>query len=217
MHRAEEDYIKTIYELSIQRQQNIVKTNEISEAFGFSDQSVNEMIKKLVSKKMVKFIPYKGVHLTKQGRLEATRLLRAHRIWEVFLTEKLGYNWEDVDADAERLEHVSSIHLINKLEELLEHPKYCQHGNPIPDVNGNMPSFSLFTLDTLNEGDHFKIKRVLDQKILLLFLNDHKIKLEKIYQVKHKDVFNGMIKIGDEIKEAVLSFKTAQMIFIEKM
>ncbi len=217
MHRAEEDYIKTIYEQTIQIKKDIVKTNVIAEAFGFTDQSVNEMVKKLVSKKLVKFIPYKGVHLTKKGISEAIRLLRAHRIWEVFLTKKLGYHWEDVDADAEKLEHASSVDLINRLEVLLDYPKYCQHGNPIPNMNGDIPEFSLITIDQLNEGDQFVIKRVIDQKDLLLYLNENAIELEKKYHVIKKDDFNGMIKIVDDSHEIFFSYDIAKMIFIGKI
>ncbi len=217
MHRAEEDYIKTIYELTVQRKQDIVKTNEISDTFGFTDQSVNEMIKKLVTKKLVKFIPYKGVQLTKNGIKEATRLIRFHRIWEVFLTDKLSYAWEDVHEDAERLEHASSETLINKLDELLGYPKYCQHGNPIPDASGHVSTFSSLSIFDLEENDTFKIKRVLDHKELLNFLNAHHMHLNKTYVLKLKDVFNGIIIIKDEEqKEVILSHKTSKMIFIEK-
>ncbi len=217
MHRAEEDYIKTIYELTVQRKQDIVKTNEISDTFGFTDQSVNEMIKKLVTKKLVKFIPYKGVQLTKNGIKEATRLIRFHRIWEVFLTDKLSYAWEDVHEDAERLEHASSETLINKLDELLGYPKYCQHGNPIPDAAGHVSAFSSLSIFELEENDTFKIKRVLDHKELLNFLNAHHMHLNKTYVLKLKDVFNGIIIIKDEEqKEVILSHKTSKMIFIEK-
>lgn len=216
MHRAEEDYIKTIYELTVQRKQDIVKTNEISDTFGFTDQSVNEMIKKLVTKKLVKFIPYKGVQLTKNGIKEATRLIRFHRIWEVFLTDKLSYAWEDVHEDAERLEHASSETLINKLDELLGYPKYCQHGNPIPDAAGHVNAFSSLSIFELEENDTFKIKRVLDHKELLNFLNAHHMHLNKTYVLKLKDVFNGIIIIKDEEqKEVILSHKTSKMIFIE--
>ncbi|MGE4320810.1 MAG: metal-dependent transcriptional regulator [Acholeplasmataceae bacterium] len=217
MHRAEEDYIKTIYELTVQRKQDIVKTNEISDTFGFTDQSVNEMIKKLVAKKLVKFIPYKGVQLTKNGIKEATRLIRFHRIWEVFLTDKLAYAWEDVHEDAERLEHASSETLINKLDELLGYPKYCQHGNPIPDATGHVSTFSSLSIFELEENDTFKIKRVLDHKELLNFLNEHHMHLNKTYVLKLKDVFNGIIIIKDEEQnEVILSHKTSKMIFIEK-
>ncbi|MFA6801742.1 MAG: metal-dependent transcriptional regulator, partial [Acholeplasmataceae bacterium] len=179
MYRAEEDYLKTIYELTIQRKQDIVKTNEISDTFGFTDQSVNEMIKKLVHKKLVKFIPYKGVHLTKPGIKEAIRLLRAHRIWEVFLTNQLGYGWDEVDEDAEKLEHASSEALIRKLEIMLDYPQYCQHGNPIPSQEGEIAPFSTISLNELKEKTSFIMTRVLDHKALLQFLNEEKIILNK--------------------------------------
>jgi len=218
MYRAEEDYLKTIYELTIQRKQDIVKTNEISDTFGFTDQSVNEMIKKLVHKKLVKFIPYKGVHLTKPGIKEAIRLLRAHRIWEVFLTNQLGYGWDEVDEDAEKLEHASSETLIRKLEIMLDYPKYCQHGNPIPSQEGEIAPFSTISLNELKEKESFIMTRVLDHKVLLQFLNEEKITLNKKYWIHKIDSFNHLTTIIDENdKETIISNQVGKMIFIKPL
>ncbi|MFA7038467.1 MAG: metal-dependent transcriptional regulator, partial [Bacilli bacterium] len=93
MHRGEEDYIKYIYKLTIEANKNIVKNNILSELLGYTNQSVNEMVKRLVKKELVEFIPYKGVRLTQNGIVEAKRLVRNHSLWEVFLVNKLGYSW----------------------------------------------------------------------------------------------------------------------------
>ncbi len=217
MNRAEEDYMKVIYELTVQQKQSIVKTNELSIHFGYTDQSVNEMIKKLVAKKLVSFIPYHGVSLTNKGQKEAVRMLRAHRLWEVFLTEKLGFAWEDVHADAERLEHNSTKMLLDRLDDFLDNPKYCQHGNPIPDRDGHISSFSTISLADLAVGDRCQLTRVVDEKELLVFLNENHLKLKQVVRVEKVDTFNRLIKIKEGKRYITLSLKTAHMIFGQKL
>src|SRR5690554_7083652 len=117
MHRSEEDYLKAIYEISVNTESNLVKSVDVAETLGFTVQSVNEKIKRLDSKGYVNFIPYKGVELTKKGLEESIRMVRAHRIWEVFLMEKVGYSWHEVHEEAEDLEHAASDKLIERSEE----------------------------------------------------------------------------------------------------
>ncbi len=217
MNRAEEDYIKTIYELTVQAEKPIVKPTELSLHFGYTDQSVNEMIKKLVYKKLVSFIPYHGVSLTKNGKKEAVRMIRAHRLWEVFLTEKLGFAWEDVHADAERLEHHSTTMLLNRLDDFLDHPAYCQHGNPIPDRNGHILSFSTLTLAEMNENETFQITRVVDEKNLLVFLNENQLQLKQMIMIEKIDTYNDLMYIKEKERLITLSLKTARMIFGKKI
>ena len=213
LNRAEEDYIKAIYELTIQNDQPMIKTNEISEYFGFTDQSVNEMIKKLNQKKFVNFIPYKGINLTKKGKKEAIRMIRAHRIWEVFLTDKLGISWEDVHEDAEKLEHATSERVLSLLYDYIGKPDFCQHGNPIPNLQGDIKKASNFSLASCKVGDTFKLTRVLDLKALLSYLNEEDIKLNDELIIIEKDEFNEIIKIKHNDEHKTISMKTAKMLF----
>lgn len=213
LNRAEEDYIKIIYELTIQSEKELTKTNEISEYFGYTDQSVNEMIKRLNQKKLLNFIPYKGVSLTNKGKKEAIRMIRTHRIWEVFLTDKLGFSWERVHEDAERLEHATSETVLNKLYDFIGRPDYCQHGNPIPDEKGHIKKTSNDSLDQCHVGQVFKISRVLDFKKLLIYLNQENIKLNDKLEVVEKDEFNDMIKVKHKNHTLVIPNKTAKMLF----
>lgn len=215
LNRAEEDYIKTIYELTIQNEDVLVKSNIISEHFGYTDQSVNEMIKKLAYKKLVSFLPYKGVKLTPKGRSEAIRMIRVHRIWEVFLTKELGLSWEEVHEDAEKLEHATSENLIERLYVFLGKPSFCQHGNPIPDENGFISQVSHFSLDQCEVDDKFKLTRVLDFKALLTYLNQENISLDDEMKVIEKDTFNSIIKIKHKSEFITISIKTAKMLFGE--
>ena len=113
MNRAEEDYLKAILELSQYDQEPVVKVSDIASRFGYTEQSVYEMMRKLQDIGQVVYTPYKGIELTNEGNIEAIRLIRAHRIWEVFLTKELGYKWQEVHEEAEQLEHAS-------IEEFLE-------------------------------------------------------------------------------------------------
>jgi DtxR family Mn-dependent transcriptional regulator len=213
MNRAEEDYIKTIYELTIEKNQTLIKSVDLVERFGYSDQSVNEMVKKLVAKHLVNFIPYKGISLTAKGKKVAIRMIRAHRIWEVFLTSKLGYSWESVHEDAEKLEHATSDEVIERLFKFLGEPKFCQHGNPIPDLKGHMELPETHTLFEASISDTFELTRVLDVKELLVYLNDIHIKLYDKIVILNKDDFNEMIRIKNKNEEISISYKTAKMLF----
>ena len=214
MNRAEEDYIKTIYELTVEKKVALIKSNDIADRFGFTDQSVNEMIKKLEKKHLVSFVPYKGISLTKKGKDVAIRMIRAHRIWEVFLTEKLGFSWENVHEDAEMLEHATSPEVLEKLYHFLGQPDYCQHGNPIPDIYGKMKDPVVFALSDAKPNQVFELLRVIDHKDLLIYLNQYHLKLHDRFVILERDDFNGVLKIEKESKETiVLTLKTAGMLF----
>lgn len=213
MNRAEEDYIKTIYELTVEKKQALIKSNDIAERFGFTDQSVNEMIKKLEKKHLVSFVPYKGISLTKKGKDVAIRMVRSHRIWEVFLTEKLGFSWENVHEDAEMLEHATSPEVLEKLYHFLGEPTYCQHGNPIPDFAGKMEEAISFSLDKAEVGQTFELLRVIDHKDLLVYLNAQGIKLHHRFNIIDKDPFSGLMKLVCEGNEKTMTMKTARMLF----
>lgn len=213
MNRAEEDYIKTIYELTVEKKATLIKANEIADRFGFTDQSVNEMIKKLEKKHLVSFIPYKGISLTKKGKEVAIRMIRAHRIWEVFLTEKLGFSWENVHEDAEMLEHATSAEVLEKLYHFLGEPKYCQHGNPIPNFKGKIEEATSLSLSEVKVGESFELLRVLDHKELLLYLNQQGMKLYDRYKVLEIDLFNGLMKVNCGDHDLTITLKTAHMLF----
>ena len=213
MHRAEEDYLKIIYKLTVESERPIVKNNEVSEATGYTDQTVNEMIKRLAKKKMVTYVPYKGVNLTKKGIIEAKRLVKNHRLWEVFLVEKLNYSWTEVHDEAENLEHASSDVLMSRIDAFLNHPDYCVHGNAIPHDTGLMEKTAKNPLSDLSIDTTMTVKRVVDEPKLLNYLDEINIHLGTKITVLEKDDFNGIIKvlINDEI--VMLSALIAKKIF----
>lgn len=133
---AEENYIKSIYHL--QRQHKSVHTNDLAAELNTRAASATDMIKKLEAKGLLKYEKYYGCSLTKSGKKLALNIIRRHRLWEFFLSEKLGFGWEEVHAVAEQLEHVQSDLLTDKLDAYLGFPRFDPHGDPIPDTLGNM-------------------------------------------------------------------------------
>jgi len=216
MHQAEEDYLKLIYELSIETNTHYIKTSDLAEKFGYTVQSVNEMVKRLDKKKLLIYEPYKGIKLTDKGNKEAIRMTRAHRIWEVFLSEKLGLSWESLHEEAENLEHATSKKVLEKLHAFLGYPKYCNHGNPIPDEYGKVERPAHSPLYGLKEGDQFLIKRVLDHKPLLKHLNDINIGLNEPIKVVKKESLGDIIYIAKDDQIKPIAKRIAKMIFVEK-
>ena len=136
---AEENYLKTIYHLSSAGQKQ-VNTNAIAERMETKPASVSDMIKKLSDKGAITHIKYQGVNITDEGKKSALWVIRKHRLWEVFLVEKLNFHWNEVHEIAEQLEHIRSSLLISRLDEFLEFPKFDPHGDPIPDAEGIIAS-----------------------------------------------------------------------------
>lgn len=134
---TEENYLKAIYHLSLSGKQD-VSTNSISEMLKTKPASVSDMIKKLSEKGVISYQKYQGVNVSKKGKKEALQIIRKHRLWEVFLVDKLNFKWDEVHDIAEQLEHIKSPLLIKKLDEFLGFPKVDPHGDPIPDENGDI-------------------------------------------------------------------------------
>lgn len=135
LNRGEQDYIKVIFVLSGNNEDEYLSNKELVKKLGHTPQTVNETIKKLVNKDLVEYVPYKGSKLTEKGREVGTRLIRIHRLWEYFLYDKLGYTWEQVHEEAEKLEHATSFLLEERLYKFLGEPEQCPHGSYIPRLN----------------------------------------------------------------------------------
>ncbi len=213
MNRAEEDYIKAILELGSYSDANYVKVSELSARFGYSEQSVYEMVRKLQELGHVLYTPYKGVELTPEGNIEAIRLIRAHRIWEVFLTEELGFKWQDVHEEAEQLEHASSEELLKRMYEHLGSPKTCQHGNPIPDFDNNYDIPKYTPLSEAQVGDIFTITRVVDEYQLLSYMDEHEISIGDQLEVVSYDSLNDNLTIVHQGKTFLFGSSLTSMIY----
>jgi len=148
---TEENYLKCIYHLS-ENGQKEVNTNSISESLHTSPASVSDMLQKLSKKKVLNYARYKGVSLTDKGAKLALQIVRNHRLWEVFLVEKLNFQWDEVHEIAEQLEHIRSSVLISRLDEFLGFPAYDPHGDPIPDEAGEMKAKLKTLLSDVSTG-----------------------------------------------------------------
>ena len=205
MYRAEEDYIKNIYKLTVEQNKELVKNIEIAYIMESTDQTVNEMVRRLATKKLITFIPYKGVKLTPKGLKEAIRLVRNHRLWEKYLVEKLNYPWSKVHDEAERLEHASSDDLMSRIYDSLGQPVVCAHGNPIPGVKQPLEYDTLIPLSQSKVGDKFLVKRVVDQRRLLEFLDKHHINLGIELSIIKHDEFTKLYTIHYDDKNLDLT------------
>ncbi len=195
MTRSEENYLKAIHHLSGEGIA-LISTNSIAEQMETKPSSVTDMVKKLSEKKLVKYKPYQGVSLTKLGVKTALLIIRKHRLWEVFLVEKLNFSWDEVHEVAEQLEHIKSDKLIDGIDQLLEFPKYDPHGDPIPNKDGELVERNKKLLSSLSLGMKGTCIGVRDSSVKFLnFLDKHKIALGKEISVLDKEEFDGSITI----------------------
>jgi DtxR family Mn-dependent transcriptional regulator len=212
---SEENYLKAIYRLAQQKgEKNTPKG--ISDALGNNPASVVDMIRKLVEKELIDYDKKKGVRLTEQGLRDAISIVRRHRLWEVFLLEKLGYKWDEIHDIAEELEHIKDATLADRLEKFLDFPEYDPHGDPIPKANGRVPkSFSL-TLANIIEGVDCRVVAVKDTSASFLqYLVKLNIGIGTQIQLLEKIVFDQSLIITIDGKEkTTVSQKFGENIFV---
>ena len=149
---SEENYLKTIYHLELDTDKG-VSTNAIAKKLETKASSVTDMIKKLSEKEVVVYKKYKGVTLTVFGKKTAANIVRKHRLWEVFLVEKLNFSWDEVHDVAEQLEHIKSSKLVDQLDAFLGFPSHDPHGDPIPDKDGVFKTIEKSLLSTLEKNE----------------------------------------------------------------
>src|SRR5205085_7374226 len=189
---SEENYIKAIYHL--QGDAITVTTNELARELQTKPASVTDMMKKLKAKKLLHYQPYQGFKLSQEGKKVALIIIRRHRLWEFFLAEKLKFNWDEVHAVAEDLEHVSSKKLIDKLDEFLGFPRFDPHGDPIPDNNGRVETSKQVCLQNLPVNKPAMVCHVSDQSSEMLELLSHKkIAIGTRLEVKRKFSFDNSL------------------------
>ncbi len=153
---TEENYLKAIFKLSEKNKEEI-STNAIAESLAVKAGSVTDMLKKLAEKGLIHYTPYSGVELTGQGRQTAVKIVRKHRLWEVFLVEKLGFRWDQVHPMAEELEHIDFDELIERLDVFLGNPKFDPHGDPIPDEKGEFQPSESIRLSEADTGQRLQM------------------------------------------------------------
>ncbi len=212
---SEENYIKVIYHLSITATKG-VSTNAIAEALNTKASSVTDMIKKLSDKNFISHQKYYGVTLTEKGKNEAKMIVRKHRLWEVFLVEKLGFSWDEVHDIAEELEHIKSEKLTNKLDAYLGFPITDPHGDPIPDQKGKIQIIEKSLLSEVAIQTPFLCVGVKDSSaIFLQYLNKQNISLGSQIKVLEKESFDDSFVIELDGKTLTISNKIATNLYVQ--
>ncbi len=196
LSQSEENYIKSIYNLSVDTKQPI-NTNAIADKLHTKAASVTDMLQKLSSKGLASYYKYKGVRLTNVGEKEALKIVRKHRLWEVFLVNKLDLNWDEVHEIAEQLEHVKSPLLIERLDKYLDFPSFDPHGDPIPNEDGVMTEKQQSLLSEVDIGTKGKITNVKDgDTIFLKYLKKIGAFIGASITVVDKIEFDGSLQVS---------------------
>lgn len=211
--RSTEDYLKAIYSLGIAGE--AVQTSAIAEVLGVAPASVSGMLKRLSEQDLLEHAPYRGVQLTPRGRSAALRMVRRHRILETYLTERLGYDWDSVHDEAERLEHAVSDELIDRMAHALGDPRYDPHGAPIPTTEGEIEQPDHVPLADLHAGARGEFRNVSDKDPeLLRYITSLGLKVGSRFEVVEVQPFRGPVTIRltdpGEAGHQVIGYELAQ-------
>jgi len=212
---SEEDYIKAIYHLG-KGTKTAVSTNSIAEKMVTKPSSVTDMVRKLSDKDLINYKKYKGVTLTDLGTKKALNLVRKHRLWEVFLVDKLDFTWDEVHEVAEQLEHIKSEKLIDKLDEHLNFPEVDPHGDPIPSKNGEFKKSIKRLLKDLPVGSTGICVGVKDSSPpFLKFLDKNQIALGDEIYILDKEEFDDSVRIKINNSKMQISNQIASNLYIK--
>ncbi len=212
---SEENYLKAIFHLERSFPTG-VSTNALAEEMNTKASSVTDMVKRLSEKKLVNYKKYQGVKLSKLGRDTAIEVIRKHRLWEVFLVEKLNFAWDEVHEVAEQLEHIKSEKLISELDKFLGFPKKDPHGDPIPDAKGNMVIANKILLSELQVGESGICVGVKDSSTeFLQYLDKNDIALGKTISILEKESFDQSMLIKLNGKELKISSLISSNLYIK--
>lgn len=215
--QTEENYLKAIYSLELSKAEN-VSTTLIANKIQTKASSVTDMIQKLAEKDLVHYKKYQGVSLTEIGQKIAVEIVRKHRLWEVFLLNKLDYNWDEVHELAEQLEHIKSETLIDKLEAFLEFPTHDPHGDPIPDKEGNIKHHNNTMLSSVEIGKSCVVIGIKDSSDpFLKFLDKLQIQLGNTLKVISKEPFDSSMLVETTIGSISISNQISKNIFVKNL
>jgi DtxR family transcriptional regulator, Mn-dependent transcriptional regulator len=212
---SEENYLKAIYRL--QADGGKVTASSIAENLGNNPASVVDMLKKITTKRLIKYDKKSGAILTEKGQRIALQVVRKHRLWEVFLHEKLGYSWDEVHDIAEQMEHIQHEDLDARLDKFLGFPKYDPHGDPIPQANGTLAKTSKTSLSAIQPGNSCHVVGIKDTNATFLrYLQKLNIGIGTKITVAEIIPFDAsvVIMIGKQLKTTV-SGKFAENVLVE--
>ena len=217
MTHSEENYLKAIYHLS-KSGETAVSTNAIARQMDTKPSSVTDMVRRLSEKDLVNYKKYQGVSLSDSGKQKALMVIRKHRLWEVFLVEKLGFSWDEVHEIAEQLEHIKSEKLIDQLDKLLEYPKFDPHGDPIPGKDGMLPAGDKQLLSSMPLNAKGICVGVKDSSTAFLrFLDKNSIALGHQIEVREREEFDNSLNVVVDGRPIHLSYLIASNLYVKKI
>jgi len=212
---TEENYLKAIFHLI--NEENTVTVNEISKFLKVKMPTVNNMMKKFAEKNWVRYESYKPLFITESGKKEAALVVRKHRLTEMFLVEKMNFGWENVHEIAEQLEHIHSTVFFDKMDEILNHPKFDPHGEPIPDKEGNIISQDLRKLSQCKENEKVVFSSVTtSDDDFLSYLNEKNLVLGALITVVKIEKFDKSMTIKTGKKNEILSNVVCEKLLVTK-
>jgi DtxR family Mn-dependent transcriptional regulator len=214
--QAEENYLKAIFKIE-EKEAKPVLTNAIAAAMQTTAASVTDMLKRLSDKQLITYEKYRGVQLTEEGGRLATALIRKHRLWEVFLVDKLKFAWDEVHELAEQLEHVQGPDLVKRLDSFLGHPKFDPHGDPIPDADGRWTFRPQAPLATIQPGEKGVVTGVDDHSAAFLqYLDQLGLTLGAELELLERFPYDQSVRVRTSGgNEFVLSEKVTQNLFVK--
>jgi DtxR family Mn-dependent transcriptional regulator len=215
MTSNKEDYLKVIYESG--GTEKAVPNKMIAKTLGVASASVSEMLTKLSQQGLIVYESYKGSRLTDAGLSACIDVVRSHELWEVFLIRHLGYTWREAHEDADLLEHAAPQRMIDRLDAFLKHPQTCPHGSLIPQ-NGQVPeSEGLNRLSDLSAGETALVCRVIEDGILLDYLERSGLRIHETIQLLSIDDYEGPVSFVMDSRTINISFKAATQIFVRRV
>lgn len=213
-----ENYLKAILQHELRTGETMMSTGEIAEAMAVSPGTVTSMLKTLNEGKLAEYKPYEGASLTESGRKLAMRMLRRHRLIELFLVQTLNLTWDQVHEEAEDMEHAVSDFLVEKIDEFLGRPQFDPHGDPIPTADGELRGTSrkIVSLASCQPGQRFRLARVTDQHSeFLRYLSDSNLEIGTEGVVETRNLSGGIITLQIGKQELSLGLTAAENLMVE--
>jgi DtxR family Mn-dependent transcriptional regulator len=212
-----ENYVKAVYQICSAQAGAPAATGQLAAALGVSPSTVTSMVKTLSESGLLTYTPYEGVQLTPAGRTLALRVLRRHRLIELFLARTLGLSWDEVHDEAENMEHAVSDWLVDRIDEFLGFPQHDPHGDPIPRSDGSLTSVDTKTLGQCASGESFRVVRVLDQSPeFLRYLGEAGLTPEARGRVTISQPEAGTLTVAMGDRDTTLALEAAAKILVAR-
>ena len=214
-HHSEENYLKTLFKLENLKDKKVNNT-ALAKALNLNPATVLEMVRKLADRKLVQLKPDKSIQLTEKGKNKALLTIRKHRLWEVFLVEKMNYKWNEVHELAEQLEHIESTDLVDRLDNFLGNPSFDPHGDPIPDKNGKIKNNVSIPLSNCTAGKNYIVINLVDTSDSFLdYLGKLNIRPDVKFKLVEHNEYDNSTTVLVQKKMIQLSEKASRNILVQ--